>query len=131
MDPASDVLTENGHSKSDSPQPATRRHEVAKTVAIPRGYVRLYRWRWMVACLVAVGCLAVGWRSWELAVDPSNRAFFVQHSESSATYRTFLKQFGSDETIVVGVRMAEGLTPELGHWLQDVTKALRVLPHVE
>lgn len=72
-----------------------------------------------------------GWQSRTLAVDPSNRAFFVQGSESFATYRTFLKQFGSDETIVFGVRMAEGLTPELGQWVQDVTKALRGLPHVE
>ncbi len=131
MDPASDVLTENGQPETDSSQRTARCHEVAKTVAVTRGYAGLYRWRWVVALLVAGACVAVGWPSRTLAVDPSNRAFFVRRSESSATYRTFLKWFGSDETIVVGVRMAEELTPELGHWVQDVTKALRVLPHVE
>jgi len=131
MDPASDILTENGHPETELSERAARRHEVAKTVAITRGYARLYRWRWAVAFLVAVACVVVGWQSRKLTVDPSNRAFFAQRSESSATYRTFLKRFGSDETIVVGIRMAEGLTPELGAWLQDVTKALRVLPHVE
>lgn len=131
MDPASDVLTENGHPETELSQRAAQRYEVAKTVTVMRGYARLYRWRWVVALLVAVACVAVGWQSRTLAVDPSNRAFFVQRSESFAAYRMFLKQFGSDETVVVGVRMAEGLTPELGHWVQDVTKALRALPHVE
>ena len=55
----------------------------------------------------------------------------MQSGESHATYRTFLNQFGSDETIVVGVRMADGLTPPLTRWMQDVTAALRVLPHIE
>ncbi len=100
-------------------------------VRVRRGYAGLYRWRWVVALLAAVGCLAIGWRSRDLAVDPSTRAFVVQSGEAYATYRTFLTRFGSDETIVVGVRMAEGLTPELGHWVQDVTASLRGLPHVE
>jgi len=92
---------------------------------------RLYRWRWGVALLAAVACMAVGWQSRKLEADPSIRAFFVEGSEPFAAYQTFLKRFGSDETIVIGVRMAEGLTPELGSWLQDVTRELRVLPHVE
>jgi len=96
-----------------------------------RGYMGLYRWRWAIALLVAVVCVAVGWQSRGLTVDPSNRAFFVRSGESHTAYRTFLKRFGSDETIVVGVRMADGLTPALARWVQDVTKALRVLPHVE
>jgi len=80
---------------------------------------------------VVAMCGVVGWQSRGLTMDPSSHSFFEQSSESYAAYRAFIKQFGSDETIVVGVRMAGGLTPELGHWLRDVTKALRVLPHVE
>ncbi len=95
------------------------------------GYQGLYRWRWAIAVLVGSGCVVVGSQSRGLTVDPSNRAFFVRSGEPSAVYRTFLERFGSDETIVVGVRMADGLTPVLARWVQDVTKALRVLPHVE
>ena len=96
-----------------------------------RGYAGLYRWRWAVALLVGAGCVVVGWQSRELAVDPSNRTFFVRSDESYANYRMFLERFGSDETIVVGIRLAYGLTPALARWVQEVTEALRVLPHVE
>ncbi len=127
MDSVSDVLRAHEPLGVDSFQRTARSYAVVKT----GGYARLYRWRWVVALLVAGACLAVGWQARTLAVDPSNHAFFVPHSESAATYRTFLTRFGSDETIVIGIRMTEGLTPELGRWVQDVTKALRVLPHVE
>jgi predicted RND superfamily exporter protein len=96
-----------------------------------RGYAVLHRWRWAVALLVAGACAAVGWQSLALEVDPSNRTFFVRAGEPYAAYRTFLERFGSDETIVVGVRMADGLTSAIARWIQDVTAALRALPHVE
>jgi len=75
------------------------------------GSMGLYRWRWAIAFLVGVGCVLVGWQSRGLTVDPSNRAFFVRSGEPYAAYRTFLERFGSDETIAVGVRLADGLTP--------------------
>ena len=90
-----------------------------------------YRWRWVIALIVGAGCLIVGWQSRWLLADPSNRAFFIRRDNSYERYRAFLERFGSDETIVVGVRMADGLTPALARWVQEVTEAFRVLPHVE
>ena len=95
------------------------------------GYTRISRWGWAIACLAGVACAVVGWQSHALEVDPSNRAFFVRAGEAYDAYQTFLERFGSDETIVVGVRMAGGLTPALAGWVQEVTQALRALPYVE
>ena len=131
MDPTIDVLTENGHAPAGLSQRTALCREAAKTADVTPGYAGVYRWRWGVAFLATAACVAVGLQALRLSVDPSIRAFFAPRSESAAAYQVFLNQFGSDETIVVGVRMAHGLTPELGHWVRDVTQALRVLPHVE
>lgn len=98
---------------------------------VMRWYAALYRWRWACALLAGVVCFAMGWQSHGLTVDPSNRTFFVHNSPPYAVYQRFLAHFGSDETIVIGIRMADGLTPDIIRWIGEATNALRALPYVE
>jgi predicted RND superfamily exporter protein len=94
-------------------------------------YRALARWRWGIALVLAAGCGSLGWAGRRLAVDPSNRAFFIRGDESYRTYQAFRQAFGSDDTIVLGLRLHEGFSPEVARWLSQLTVDLRGLPDVE
>ncbi len=92
---------------------------------------QMFRARWALAVGLLAVCAALGWQARRLATDPSNSAFLVRTGEAYRTYQEFRERFGSDQTVVVGVQMEGGLSPELVQWMGRLTEALRALPHVE
>ena len=60
MNPASDVLTGNGHPDTAVSQRTGQHREITETAAVLRWYTGLYRWRWGVVLLAVAACVAAG-----------------------------------------------------------------------
>ncbi len=91
----------------------------------------LHRGRGIWAAVALAVCIFIASYSRFITVDPSNSAFIVRNNDTYHVYQKFLKEFGSDETIIVGIEMPEGFTPELAKWLEGLTEALEKVPGVQ
>lgn len=90
----------------------------------------VYRSRFLVALVPALVCLWLASHARDLVTDPSNRFFLPRGSEAFASYEAFRARYGSDETIVVGVRMPGGLTAERAEWIGRLTAELASLKDI-
>ncbi len=91
----------------------------------------VYRGRFVIALVPALACLWLASHARELQTDSSNRLLFPPHSEAYKNYESFRERYGSEETIVVGIRMPGGLSAERAAWIGELTAKLAAIDGIE
>ncbi|MBL8827461.1 MAG: MMPL family transporter, partial [Planctomycetaceae bacterium] len=97
------------------------------TDALITGVMRL---RWLVLGLIALTTLLAAWQASRVQFDSSVEAWFVDHDPTMVSYREFLKRFGQDEVVIMGLFTKDVYQPEFLAGLQKFTAAVETLPHV-
>lgn len=98
---------------------------------VTEGLVHLVmRARWLILAAIVVLTGLAARQAMRVEFDSSVEAWFVDHDPTMVSYQEFLKRFGQDEVVIVGLFAGNVYTPEFLQTLDKFTTAVADAPHV-